>query len=110
YDKLADRLLFDARPPPGATRPGGLGHSFDWRLLTNLRVGVPFFLSGGLDAGNVAEALHITRARGIDVSSGVEHAPGHKDPHKIHEFIAAARAAAAKAGLDDASPKVASQA
>jgi phosphoribosylanthranilate isomerase len=110
YDKVADRLLFDARPPHGATRPGGLGHSFDWHLLTKLRVGIPFFLSGGLDAGNVAEALRITRARGIDVSSGVERAPGHKDPHKIHEFITASRAAAAKVGLGGPSPKVASQA
>src|ERR1700716_1210700 len=76
YDKLADRLIFDARPPREATRPGGLGKSFDWRLLENLKAGVPFMLSGGLDAGNVAEALHITQASGVDVSSGVERAPG----------------------------------
>jgi phosphoribosylanthranilate isomerase len=94
YDKLADRLIFDARAPREATRPGGLGKSFDWRLLENLKAGVPFLLSGGLDAGNVAEALHITRASGVDVSSGVERAPGEKDPDKIRAFIAAVRDAA----------------
>jgi phosphoribosylanthranilate isomerase len=94
YDKVADRLIFDARAPRGATRPGGLGQSFDWRLLENLKAGVPHMLSGGLDAGNVADALRITRAGGVDVSSGVERAPGEKDPDKIRAFIAAARAAA----------------
>ena len=65
YVAIADRLLFDARAPREATRPGGLGKSFDWRLLENLDPGVPFMLSGGLDAGNVGEALRITRrARG----------------------------------------------
>jgi phosphoribosylanthranilate isomerase len=92
YDELADRLIFDARAPRDATRPGGLGKSFDWRLLENLRVGVPFMLSGGLDADNVAEALRITRAGGVDVSSGVERAPGEKDPDKIRAFVRAARA------------------
>jgi phosphoribosylanthranilate isomerase len=94
YDKVADRLIFDARAPRGATRPGGLGKSFDWQLLENLKAGAPFLLSGGLDAGNVAEALRITRAGGVDVSSGVERAPGEKDPDKIRAFIAAARIAA----------------
>ena len=94
YDKVADRLIFDARPPRNATRPGGLGRTFDWRLLEDLRTDVPYMLSGGLDAGNVAEALRITRAPGVDVSSGVERAPGEKDPDKIRAFIAAARAAA----------------
>jgi phosphoribosylanthranilate isomerase len=94
YDKVADRLIFDARAPREATRPGGLGKSFDWRLLENLKAGVPFMLSGGLDAGNVAEALRITRAGGVDVSSGVERAPGEKDPDKIRAFVAAAREAA----------------
>ena len=92
YDKLADRLIFDARAPRDATRPGGLGKSFDWRLLENLKVGVPFMLSGGLDADNVAEALRITRAGGVDVSSGVERAPGEKDPDKIRAFVRSARA------------------
>ncbi|HEY1360657.1 MAG TPA: phosphoribosylanthranilate isomerase [Xanthobacteraceae bacterium] len=94
YDKVADRLLFDARAPRRATRPGGLGNSFDWRLLDGLTAAVPFMLSGGLDAGNVAQALHITRAGAVDVSSGVERTPGDKDAEKIRAFVAAARAAA----------------
>jgi phosphoribosylanthranilate isomerase len=96
YVAVADRLLFDARAPREATRPGGLGKSFDWRLLENLDPGLPFMLSGGLDAGNVAEALRITRAPGVDVSSGVERAPGKKDPDKIRAFVRAARDGAAK--------------
>jgi phosphoribosylanthranilate isomerase len=92
YTVVADRLLFDARAPRDATRPGGLGRRFDWRLLERLDVELPFMLSGGLDASNVAEALRITRAPGVDVSSGVERAPGDKDPHRIHAFIQAARA------------------
>jgi phosphoribosylanthranilate isomerase len=96
YAGVADRLLFDALAPREATRPGGLGKSFDWRLLENLDPGVPFMLSGGLDAGNVAEALRVTRARGIDVSSGVERAPGEKDADKIRAFVRAARAAEAE--------------
>src|SRR5580698_8268125 len=94
YAAVADRLLFDARAPREATRPGGLGQPFDWHLLENLDPGIPFMLSGGLDAGNVGEALRITRAPGVDVSSGVERAPGEKDPDKIRAFIRAARAAA----------------
>jgi phosphoribosylanthranilate isomerase len=93
YARVADRLLFDARAPREATRPGGLGKTFDWRLLQRLDPGVPFMLSGGLDADNVADALWITRASGVDVSSGVERAPGEKDPEKIRAFIAAARKA-----------------
>jgi len=93
YEKVADRILFDARAPREATRPGGLGKAFDWHLLENLDPGLAFMLSGGLDAGNVAEALAITRAPGVDVSSGVERAPGEKDPDKIRAFIRAARAA-----------------
>ena len=88
--------MFDARAPREATRPGGLGKSFEWRLLENLDPGVPFMLSGGLDAGNVGEALRITRAPGVDVSSGVERAPGDKDPDKIRAFVRAAREAAAQ--------------
>lgn len=102
YAGVADRLLFDARAPRGATRPGGLGRSFDWHLLENLDPGVPFMLSGGLDAGNVEEALRITRAPGVDVSSGVERAPGEKDLDKIRAFIGAARRAAE--GLTSTSP------
>jgi len=99
YKKTSDRLLFDARAPQDATRPGGLGQPFDWNLLKGIDPGIPFMLSGGLDAGNVAEALRVTRAPGVDVSSGVERAPGKKDPEKIRAFIRAARAAdAALAG------------
>jgi phosphoribosylanthranilate isomerase len=95
YKSSADRLLFDARAPREATRPGGLGKAFDWRLLENLDPGLPFMLSGGLDPDNVGDALRITRAPGVDVSSGVERAPGEKDPDKIRAFIRAARQAAA---------------
>ena len=95
YAGVADRLLFDARAPQEATRPGGLGNAFDWRLLETVAPGVPYMLSGGLDPGNIGEALRITRAVGIDVSSGVERAPGEKDPDRIRAFVRAARAAAA---------------
>ena len=104
YVAIADRLLFDARAPREATRPGGLGKSFEWWLLENLDPGMPFMLSGGLDAGNVAEALRITRAPGVDVSSGVERAPGDKDPDKIRAFIRAAREEAARVAAKVASP------
>jgi len=96
YAAVADRLLFDARAPREATRPGGLGNTFDWHLLKDVQSRVPFMLSGGLDAGNVGEALHITRASGIDVSSGVERAPGVKDIDKIKAFVRAARSAAVR--------------
>ena len=96
YATVADRLLFDARAPRDATRPGGLGNTFDWHLLKNVRSGVPFMLSGGLDATNIVDALRITRATGIDVSSGVERAPGVKDVDKIIAFVGAARRAAAQ--------------
>jgi phosphoribosylanthranilate isomerase len=104
YVAIADWLLFDARAPRDATRPGGLGKSFEWRLLENLDPGMPFMLSGGLDAGNVGEALRVTRAPGVDVSSGVERAPGDKDPDKIRAFIRAAREAAARLAAKVASP------
>jgi phosphoribosylanthranilate isomerase len=93
YKSVADWLLFDARPPRDATRPGGLGKPFDWTLLRGLDAGLPFMLSGGLDAGNVVEALRITGAPAVDVSSGVERAPGEKDPEKIRAFVRAAREA-----------------
>ncbi len=96
YAGVADRLLFDARAPREATRPGGLGRPFDWNLLENLQAGEQFMLSGGLDAGNVGEALRITRAPAVDVSSGVERAPGEKDADKIRAFVRAARDAAAR--------------
>jgi phosphoribosylanthranilate isomerase len=93
YAKVADRLLFDAHAPQDATRPGGLGKAFDWTLLKDIDPAISFMLSGGLDASNVAQALTVTRAPGVDVSSGVERAPGEKDPDKIRAFIRAARAA-----------------
>ena len=93
YAKVAERLVFDARPAADATRPGGLGKTFDWNLLKGVDPATDFMLSGGLDASNVAEAVAITNARGVDVSSGVERAPGQKDPDKIRAFIRAARAA-----------------
>jgi len=96
YAQVADRLIFDARAPQEATRPGGLGKPFDWTLLSGIDPGIPFMLSGGLDAKNVAQALRITRAPGVDVSSGVERTPGEKDPDMIRAFIRAARAAEAE--------------
>jgi phosphoribosylanthranilate isomerase len=93
YTRVADRLLFDARAPKEATRPGGLGKPFDWRLLEGLTLPIPYMLSGGLDPDNVAEALRITHAPGVDVSSGVESAPGVKDAAKIRAFVRAARSA-----------------
>jgi phosphoribosylanthranilate isomerase len=105
YAATANRLLFDARPPREATRPGGLGRAFDWRLLEKLNPGVPFMLSGGLDANNVAEALHVTRALAVDVSSGVESAPGRKDVVKIRQFIRVAREAHRHANADRVASK-----
>jgi phosphoribosylanthranilate isomerase len=99
YAAVADRLLFDAQPPKDATRPGGLGKPFDWHLLDGVTPRVPYLLSGGLDPDNVAQALAITHAPGVDVSSGVERAPGEKDPDKIHAFIRAAREAAPSSPL-----------
>jgi phosphoribosylanthranilate isomerase len=93
YRGVADRLLFDARAPREATRPGGLGKSFDWTLLKDVEAGPDYLLSGGLDAGNIAEALAVTGAPGVDVSSGVERRPGEKDPGKITAFVQAARQA-----------------
>lgn len=92
YAAVADRILFDARPPKDATRPGGLGQPFDWDLLRDLNLERPWLLSGGLHAGNVAQALRTTRAPGVDVSSGIETAPGVKDAARIEAFIRAARA------------------
>jgi phosphoribosylanthranilate isomerase len=92
YASVADRILFDARAPKDATRPGGLGAPFDWHLLENLDLKLPYMVSGGLHADNVAEAVRITRAGGVDVSSGIESAPGVKDPEMIKAFIRAARA------------------
>lgn len=92
YAAVADRILFDAKPPKEATRPGGLGAVFDWTLLGGLDLEVPFMVSGGLTADNVGDALRITRAVGVDVSSGVESTVGVKDADLIRAFIRAARA------------------
>jgi phosphoribosylanthranilate isomerase len=92
YADAADRILFDARAPKEATRPGGLGAVFDWHVLEQLELQLPFMVSGGLHADNVAEAVRVTRPGGVDVSSGVERTPGHKDPEMIRAFIRAARA------------------
>lgn len=96
YRGIADRFLFDAKPPAGSDLPGGNGVAFDWSLLAALDGQVDYMLSGGLDAGNIAEALAISGARGIDVSSGVESAPGVKDINKIAAFMDAVRAAEAR--------------
>ena len=87
-----DWLLFDARPPsrPDAL-PGGNATSFDWTILAGRRLPLPWLLSGGLDAGNVAAAVAASGARAVDVSSGVESAPGRKDPARIAAFLRAAR-------------------
>ena len=90
-DYSTDRLLLDAKPPKDATRPGGHGVAFDWSILAGFAPSVPWFLSGGLDPKNVAAALRATHAPGVDVSSGVEIAPGHKDPEKIRAFVRAVR-------------------
>jgi phosphoribosylanthranilate isomerase len=92
YASVADRILFDARAPKDATRPGGLGAVFDWDVLAKLELELPYMVSGGLTADNVAQAVRVTRAGGVDVSSGVERAPGIKDPEMILGFIRAARA------------------
>ena len=97
YAAVADQILFDAKAPKDATRPGGLGTPFDWHLLQNLKLAVPFIVSGGINADNVAEAARITGASGVDVSSGVESAPGKKDIALIRAFIKAARAGDASA-------------
>lgn len=93
YEGVADRLLFDARPPKDAVLPGGNGAAFDWKILEGVATKTPWMLSGGLDPSNVANALRITSAQGVDVSSGVETAPGVKDTGKIRAFVQEARAA-----------------
>ena len=96
YQDAADWLLIDAKPPKGATRPGGNGAPFDWRLARDFAPRLPWLLSGGLEPANVGEAIRLSGARGVDVSSGVESAPGVKDIEKIKTFVAAARAAFAR--------------
>ncbi len=91
YDDVADMLLLDAKAPAGSDRPGGHGAAFDWPLLRGLAPKKPWLLAGGLTADNVAQALRETGAPGVDVSSGVESAPGVKDRARITRFVANAR-------------------
>jgi len=91
YRGTADRLLLDAKPPAGSDLPGGNGVSFDWTLLKALDAGTDYLLSGGLDPENVAEAIRVADPPGLDVSSGVESAPGVKDLVRIAAFLRAAR-------------------
>lgn len=97
HEGVADQLLVDAKPAAGAAVPGGTGVTFDWRLIAGRRWPRPWMLAGGLTPDNVAEAARITGAAQIDVSSGVERAPGVKDPDRIAAFLAAAGARAAAA-------------
>lgn len=93
FSNVADRLLFDAKPPKGSQLPGGNGVSFDWRLLAALDRDVDYMLSGGLNAANIGDALHLSNPPGIDISSGVERAPGIKDAALIAQFFKAVRSA-----------------
>jgi phosphoribosylanthranilate isomerase len=92
YRGIADMILFDAKAPAGSNLPGGHGLAFDWHALGGPSVERPFALSGGLDPDNVWDALAITGASMVDVSSGVERAPGEKDPDLVRRFIQAAKA------------------
>ncbi len=93
YTWVADQILVDARPPGGADRPGGNGIAFDWRLIRDRRWPRPWMLAGGLTPENVAEAVRLTGAEQVDVSSGVEARPGYKDPVRIGAFVRAALSA-----------------
>lgn len=93
WEPVVDHLMFDAKPPEGSALPGGLGASFDWTLLGGRSFARPWFLAGGLDPDNVAGAIRTTGAPLVDVSSGVESAPGVKEPARIAAFLAAVRAA-----------------
>jgi phosphoribosylanthranilate isomerase len=93
YQGAADLILYDARAPADATRPGGNGEPFDWRALLSVKDRMPYMLSGGLTPANVAEAIRATGAAIVDVSSGVESSPGEKDPELIRRFLRAAKAA-----------------
>ncbi|HEX4504398.1 MAG TPA: phosphoribosylanthranilate isomerase [Alphaproteobacteria bacterium] len=91
YEAVADWILFDAKPPKNVTSlPGGTGIAFDWQLLKQVNVKKPWMLSGGLNAGNLGEAVSLTGAKMVDVSSGVEDRPGVKSVERIREFLGAA--------------------
>ncbi|MEX2521114.1 MAG: phosphoribosylanthranilate isomerase [Paracoccaceae bacterium] len=92
YAPVADQFLIDAKPAPGGALPGGNGLAFDWRLIEGRAWSRPWMLAGGLNAANVAEAIRLTGAAQVDVSSGVESRPGEKDLAMIRAFIAAALA------------------
>ena len=92
YQGVADRLMFDAKPHEDASRPGGNARTFDWRVLKNQTFALPWLLAGGLTAENLAEAVKTSGAVAVDVSSGVEDAPGVKNVDKIRAFLAAAAA------------------
>lgn len=91
YADVADRLLFDAKPPKGSELPGGNGIAFDWQLLAALDADIDYMLSGGLNAANIGDALRLANPPGIDISSGVESAPGVKDAGLIESFFRAVR-------------------
>ena len=93
YESVAEHLMFEGRPPKDAARPGGIGASFDWSLLSGRRFRRPWLLAGGLDPWNLAEAVQQSGAPMVDVSSGVERGPGLKDPALITAFLDAARKA-----------------
>jgi phosphoribosylanthranilate isomerase len=94
YENAADMLMFDARPPKGAMRSGGHGAAFDWKILAGRTFSKPWFLAGGLDSENVARAAELSGALAVDVSSGVESAPGVKDAGRIAAFINATKSPA----------------
>jgi phosphoribosylanthranilate isomerase len=106
YVGICDRLLFDARPAADATRPGGNALSFDWRLLQGRSWPVPWLLAGGLDADNLAEAVRFSGAAAVDVSSGVEDAPGRKSIDKIRDFLAVAARLESRAESPARSPRM----
>ena len=87
YARVADQILVEATPPKGSDRPGGNGVSFDWRLIANRRWPVPWMLAGGLTQDNVGDAVRVTGARTVDLSSSVERAPGEKDATLIRAFV-----------------------
>jgi phosphoribosylanthranilate isomerase len=93
YEKVADMLMFDAKAPANATREGGHGAAFDWQLLRGRTFSRPWLLAGGLNAENVARAISVSGAPGVDVSSGVETTPGVKSPDMIRAFVENARSA-----------------
>lgn len=101
FRSVADRFLFDAKPPAGSELPGGNGIAFDWQVLADLDRNVEYMLSGGLNAANIGEALRLVNPPGIDISTGVESAPGVKDAVLIEAFFRAVRAARSENGSGD---------